>query len=54
MAKKNDFIRIEEIGDAFRHSGQNPPDDTIKDLIEKAKTLKTLNRPDDDDDGSYL
>ncbi|CAF1607112.1 unnamed protein product [Didymodactylos carnosus] len=51
MAKKNDFIRIEEIGDAFRHSGQNPSTDVVKDMIDKAKTLKapsdSFSEPDD-------
>ncbi|CAF1272045.1 unnamed protein product [Rotaria sp. Silwood1] len=51
VAKKNDYIRIEEIGDAFRHSGQNPTEDIIKDMIEKAKTLKTSIPRDEDDDG---
>jgi hypothetical protein len=37
---KNDHIRIDDIGLAFRQSGQNPAEDTIKDLIEKAKALK--------------
>ncbi|CAF0943175.1 unnamed protein product [Rotaria sordida] len=50
VAKKNDYIRIEEIGDAFRHSGQNPPEDVIKDMIEKAKTLKTSVQHDEDED----
>lgn len=40
IAKKNDYIRIDNIGDAFRHSGQNPSEDTVKDMIEKAKSLK--------------
>jgi Ca2+-binding EF-hand superfamily protein len=40
MAKKNDYILIEEIGDAFRHAGQNPAEDLVKDMIEKAKALK--------------
>ncbi|CAF0915651.1 unnamed protein product [Rotaria sordida] len=44
VAKKNDYIRIEEIGDAFRHAGQNPPEDVIKDMIEKATALKKLNQ----------
>ena len=37
MAKKNDYILIEEIGDAFRHSGQNPTEDIIKDMVEKGR-----------------
>jgi Ca2+-binding EF-hand superfamily protein len=40
IAKKNDYIRIDNIGDAFRHAGQNPTEDTVKDMIEKAKALK--------------
>jgi Ca2+-binding EF-hand superfamily protein len=40
MAKKNDFIRMEELGDTFRHAGQNPPEDVIKDMVEKAKAMK--------------
>lgn len=40
MAKKNDYILIEEMGDAFRHSGQNPSEDVIKDMVEKARALK--------------
>lgn len=52
MAKKNDYIHIEEIGDAFRHSGQNPTEDIIKDMIERAKKLKaSYHRDDDDDEG---
>lgn len=42
VAKKNDFIRIEEIGDAFRHAGQNPTEDIVKDMVEKAKAIKKL------------
>lgn len=52
VAKKNEFIRLEELGDAFRHSGQNPTDDIIRDMIEKAKTLKATARQDDEDEGS--
>jgi Ca2+-binding EF-hand superfamily protein len=40
LAKKNEYIRTEEIGEAFRHSGQNPSEDVIKDMIDKAKKLK--------------
>jgi len=43
MAKKNDSILIEEIGDAFRHAGQNPSEDVVKDMVEKAKGLKKPN-----------
>ena len=53
MAKKNDFIRIDEIGDAFRHSGQNPTEDIIKDMTEKAKLLKISNRQ-EEDEGWYI
>ncbi len=52
VAKKNDYIRLEEIGDAFRHAGQNPPDDIIKDMIDKATKLKTSYHR-DADEGSY-
>ncbi|CAF1508503.1 unnamed protein product, partial [Didymodactylos carnosus] len=47
VAKKNDFILIEEVGDAFRQSGQNPPTDVVKDMIEKAKNLKRSNETGD-------
>jgi Ca2+-binding EF-hand superfamily protein len=40
MAKTNDYILIEELGDAFRHAGQNPSEDVVKDMIERAKALK--------------
>jgi Ca2+-binding EF-hand superfamily protein len=40
LAKKNEYIRTEEIGEAFRHSGQNPSEDVIKDMMDKAKKLK--------------
>lgn len=40
MAKKNEFIHIAEVGDAFRHSGQNPAEDLVKDMIDKADKLK--------------
>ena len=40
MAKKNDYILIDELGDAFRHAGQNPADDVIKDMVEKVRALK--------------
>jgi Ca2+-binding EF-hand superfamily protein len=52
VARKNDYIRIEEIGDAFRQAGQNPADDTIKDMIDKATKLKTSYHR-DADEGSY-
>ncbi len=54
VAKKNDYIRIDEIGDAFRHSGQNPAEDTVKDMIDKATKLKATYHRDDDDEGSYV
>ncbi|CAM4935066.1 unnamed protein product [Rotaria socialis] len=44
VAKKNDFIRIEELGDAFRQSGQNPSEDVVKDIIEKARAIKKLSQ----------
>ncbi|CAF1386611.1 unnamed protein product, partial [Didymodactylos carnosus] len=47
VAKKNDFILIEEVGDAFRQSGQNPSTDTVKDMIDKAKNLKRSNENED-------
>ncbi|CAF0828324.1 unnamed protein product [Adineta steineri] len=50
IAKKNDYIRIETIGEAFRHSGQNPTEDTIKDMIEKAKLLKQTHQQNEDPD----
>jgi uncharacterized protein YneF (UPF0154 family) len=50
-AKKNDYIRVEDIGDAFRHSGQNPAEDTIKDMIDKANKLKASYHR--EDEGSY-
>lgn len=40
VAKKNEFIHIAEIGDAFRHSGQNPAEDLVKDMNDKAIKLK--------------
>jgi Ca2+-binding EF-hand superfamily protein len=40
VAKKNDYILVEEIGNAFRHSGQNPTEDVVKDMIDKANKLK--------------
>lgn len=40
IAKKNDFILIDEMADAFRHAGQNPSEDVIKDMLEKARALK--------------
>ncbi|CAF3169340.1 unnamed protein product [Rotaria socialis] len=49
LAKKNDYIRIEDVGDAFRHSGQNPTEDVIKDLTEKAKAIK-IRVPQEDED----
>lgn len=51
MAKKNDFILIEEIGDAFRHAGQNPPEDVVKDMIEKARAIKKPSQGDNNEDG---
>ena len=53
VSKKADNIRVEDIGLAFRQSGQNPTEDTVKDMIEKAKTLKKaqLREQDEDDDG---
>ena len=40
VAKSNDFITVDEIGDAFRHAGQNPSEDTIRDMVDKARMLK--------------
>ena len=52
MAKKADFIRVEDIGLAFRQSGQNPTEDTVKDMIEKGKLLKQAQlREEDEDEG---
>lgn len=48
VAKKNDFIHIPEIGDALRHSGQNPTEDTIKDIIDKANKMKASYQPEDE------
>lgn len=28
------------MGDAFRHAGQNPSEDVIKDMVEKARAMK--------------
>ena len=53
MAKKNDYIQIEEIGDAFRHAGQNPSEDVVKDMIEKARAIKKPNKVISNDDGLY-
>lgn len=50
-AKKNEFISIHEIGDAFRHSGQNPAEDVVKDMIDKAIKLKASYPR--EDEGSY-
>ncbi|CAF0862954.1 unnamed protein product [Rotaria sp. Silwood1] len=52
VAKKNDFIRVEEIGDAFRHAGQNPSEDIVKDMIEKARAIKKPNEIQMNDDES--
>ena len=49
VAKKSDTIRVDDIGLAFRHAGQNPSENTIKDMIEKAKALKKAQQRDDDD-----
>lgn len=50
VAKKNDYIRMEELGDTFRHAGQNPPEDVIKDMVEKAKALKSSTQTHQDND----
>lgn len=52
IAKKNDYIRVDELGDAFRQSGQNPPEDTVKDMIDKANKLKASYYR--EDEGLYL
>lgn len=53
VSKKADNIRVEDIGLAFRQSGQNPTEDSVKDMIEKGKLLKKaqLRERDEDDDG---
>lgn len=51
MAKKNNFILLEEMGDAFRHAGQNPSEDVIKDMMEKAKAAKQTKPNEMQDDG---
>jgi Ca2+-binding EF-hand superfamily protein len=51
IAKKEDVIRIEDVGDAFRHAGQNPSEDVVKDIIEKAKAFKKPNQGEMQDDG---
>jgi Ca2+-binding EF-hand superfamily protein len=53
VAKKADNIRVEDVGLAFRQSGQNPTEDTVKDMIEKGKALKKsqLREQDEDDEG---
>ena len=53
MAKKNNFILLEEMGDAFRHSGQNPSEDVIKDMMEKAKAAKQTKPNEMQDDGLW-
>ncbi|CAF1299910.1 unnamed protein product [Didymodactylos carnosus] len=57
IAKKNDYIHIAEMGDAFRHAGQNPTADTINNMIEKAKNFKRPNEneenPAEPDDKLY-
>ncbi|CAF2544388.1 unnamed protein product [Rotaria sp. Silwood2] len=51
VAKKNDYIRINDIGEALRHSGQNPTEDFIKDLIDKANAFKTsIHREDEEEE----
>jgi Ca2+-binding EF-hand superfamily protein len=54
MAKRNDYILIKELGDAFRHAGQNPAEDVIKDMIDKAKGLKKPNQAVVNDEGLYI
>ena len=51
VAKKNEFIHIAEVGDAFRHSGQNPAEDLVKDMIDKANKLKASYPR--EDEGTY-
>lgn len=51
MAKKNDYILIEELGDAFRHAGQNPPEDVIKDMVEKARLIKKPTQSETNEEG---
>ena len=41
MAKGNDFIAIDDIGDAFRYTGQNPSDETVRDMTDKARMFKS-------------
>lgn len=52
IAKKNEYIRIDDVGLAFRQSGQNPTEDIIKDMIDKARQLKQaqLRETDEDED----
>jgi Ca2+-binding EF-hand superfamily protein len=52
VAKKNDYILVGDIGNAFRHSGQNPTDDTIKDMIDRANKLKASYHR--EDEGLYM
>ena len=52
VAKKNDYILIGDIGNALRHSGQNPTDDTIKDMIDRATKLKASYHR--EDEGLYI
>jgi Ca2+-binding EF-hand superfamily protein len=53
MAKNKDYILIEEMGDAFRHAGQNPSEDVIKDMVEKAKAVKKPTQGDLNDGGLF-
>jgi hypothetical protein len=49
MSKKNDYIRIDDIADTFRHAGQNPSDDVVKALTDKAKRLQKTQHKNDRD-----
>ena len=50
IAKNTDSILIDDLGDAFRHAGQNPSHDVVKDMVEKARALKRANQTDADDE----
>lgn len=49
VAKNNDFILIDDLGDTFRYAGQNPSNDVVKDMVEKARALKRSTAMDPDD-----
>jgi Ca2+-binding EF-hand superfamily protein len=43
VAKTEDFIRLDELPDAVRHAGQNPSEDVVQTMIERAKVLIKTN-----------